>query len=428
MMRLVALGHRLGRRAVMQHGLAAPALARWHGGVGQNQEPPSAQDSQAGSGKSDFSAVWQLAGLVATGAGVSITLLQYNQAQRDSERAFRESPEGRLQEAVRVVMRPFEPKMAKEQVVARKVIEEIKSRIGSWEEHATIVTGRHGCGKSVALQEALRGLPGTFVHTVDNAEWKDTLYKELHLDGSGMLKDLFKRVAAELKKDPEALSKVPILVLDIPRETTEGMKLVSNLAKEMSSDKMGCAAHVIVCASSAGTAMTFDAGGAERQVNFWVEDLTEQEAQEMLKLKGHAEDWKQFTAACGLNALDLTIACREYTGPNFLETMRRKKEAKARDEVLTFYKDCKVQNAETFAPVGRYILEALLANRKSGDGQGVEKPSAGTAAVPKEVTHWMRQKGCHPVIWHTTHEMYKFSSERHAEAAAKILNRRWWPF
>jgi len=410
----------------MQHGLAAPALARWHGGVGQNQEPPSAQDSQAGSGKSDFSAVWQLAGLVATGAGVSITLLQYNQAQRDSERAFRESPEGRLQEAVRVVMRPFEPKMAKEQVVARKVIEEIKSRIGSWEEHATIVTGRHGCGKSVALQEALRGLPGTFVHTVDNAEWKDTLYKELHLDGSGMLKDLFKRVAAELKKDPEALSKVPILVLDIPRETTEGMKLVSNLAKEMSSDKMGCAAHVIVCASSAGTAMTFDAGGAERQVNFWVEDLTEQEAQEMLKLKGHAEDWKQFTAACGLNALDLTIACREYTGPNFLETMRLEKKHTAYKEVQRFDKDCILQtNVVKVAPVGSDILKALLANRKGGDGQGVGELSAGMA---KKVTKWMRQEGCHPVIWHMTHKKYKFSSEHHAEAAAKILNGRWWPF
>ena len=88
-----------------------------------------------------------------------------------------------------------------------------------------MVTGRHGSGKSVAVHEALRGLPGTFVHTVDNAGWKDILYKELHLDGAGMLKELFNRVATELQKDPEAPSKVPILVLDIPRKTTEGAPL-----------------------------------------------------------------------------------------------------------------------------------------------------------------------------------------------------------
>ena len=177
-------------------------------------------------------------------------------AKRDSERAFRESPEGRLQEAVRALMRPHIPtKMPKEQVVQRKaallrlfyrvlrsllatkllvpadfdawcqVIADIKSRISSWEEHATVVTGRFGCGKSVAVQEALRGLPGTYVHTVENAEWKSSLYEKLHLDGPGMLEELFTRVATELKKDPEALSKVPILVLDIPRETTQGAAL-----------------------------------------------------------------------------------------------------------------------------------------------------------------------------------------------------------
>ena len=70
-----------------------------------------------------------------------------------------------------------------------------------------------------------RPLPGTYVHTVENAEWKSTLYEKLHLDGPGMLEELFTRVATELKKDPEALSKVPILVLNIPRETTQGAAL-----------------------------------------------------------------------------------------------------------------------------------------------------------------------------------------------------------
>ena len=130
----------------------------------------------------------------------------------------------------------------------------------------------------------------------------------------------------------------------------------------------------------------------------------------------------------GLNALDLAVACRDYAGPNSLETMRRQKEAKAHQEALQFFQHCKVQNVDTTFLVGPSILQALLANRKRGDGHGVGMLSAGTAAVPKKVAQWMRQEGCHPVIWHTTHEKYKFASERHAEAAAAILNRRRWPF
>ena len=37
---------------------------------------------------------------------------------------------------------------------------------------------------------------------------------------------------------------------------------------------------------------------AVRQENFWVENLTEQEAQQLLELQGHGQDWKQFVAAC----------------------------------------------------------------------------------------------------------------------------------
>ena len=182
------------------------------------------------------------------------------------------------------------------------------------------------------------------------------------------------------------------------------------------------------------------------QVNIWVEDLAEQEAQQLLELKGHAEDWKQFTAACspaavpaclegflcslslgGFNALDLVKACGDYTGPDFLEEARRKKEATARMEVLCFREQCKFQTVDSIAPAGANILKALSANRKGGDGQGVAALSAGTAVGPKKVAQWMRQEGRRPVIWHTREEKYKFASERHAQAAAAILNRRWWP-
>ncbi|CAE7541795.1 unnamed protein product, partial [Symbiodinium microadriaticum] len=303
-------------------------------------------------------------GVVVSSAALLLAKLESERAKLESERAFRESPEGRLQE----------------------VIQDIRDRICSWKEHATVVTGRYGCGKSVAVHEALPGLPGTFVHTVKNAEWESNLYKRLSLDGPDMLSELFNRVAAELQKDPEAPSKVPILILNIPRETTEGMPLLSNFAKEMSSDQLG--------------------------ENFWVEDLTEQEAQQLLELEGHGQ------------ADTMHWTCEHYTGPDFLEEARRKKEATAHMEVLRFLEHCEFTTNRSIAPAGANILKALLANRKGGDGQGVADLSAGTAVGPKDVTQWMRQKGCHPVIWHTMEEKYRFASERHAEAVAAVLNRR----
>ena len=121
-------------------------------------------------------------------------------------------------------------------------------------------------------------------------------------------------------------------------------------------------------------------------------------------------------------------ACEHYTGPDFLEEARRDREATAREEVLRFLEQCKFQTVDSIAPAGVNILQALMANRKGGDGQGVAALSAGTAVQPKDVTQWMRQKGCHPVIWHPIHKKYRFASERHAEAVAAVLNRRWWPF
>ena len=59
---------------------------------------------------------------------------------------------------------------------------------------------------------------------------------------------------------------------------------------------------MIVCASSAAMALTFDAGGAQRQVNYWVDDLTEDEAEDLLTLHGHQDKTKEFLVACPLAA------------------------------------------------------------------------------------------------------------------------------
>ena len=57
-------------------------------------------------------------------------------------------------------------------------------------------------------------------------------------------------------------------------------------------------------------ALSFDAGGEQRQENYWVEDLTVDEAKELLALHGHREDWEQFVNACVWAAV-VALFCRE---------------------------------------------------------------------------------------------------------------------
>ena len=73
------------------------------------------------------------------------------------------------------------------------------------------------------------------------------------MDGLGVLKEVLCEVGRELQELDGVATQAPILVLDIPRETRKGaakgcicargMDLISILAKELSSDKRGAAAH-----------------------------------------------------------------------------------------------------------------------------------------------------------------------------------------
>ena len=58
------------------------------------------------------------------------------------------------------------------------------------------------------------------------ADWEDRLYERLGLAGPDMLEEVLGRVQAQLEK-LEGPSKVPIIVLDIPRKTREGAALVA---------------------------------------------------------------------------------------------------------------------------------------------------------------------------------------------------------
>ena len=82
-------------------------------------------------------------------------------------------------------------------------METIKDRIKSWKEHATIIGGRHLSGKSVALEEALRGVRGVVEVTIENAEWKKMMYEQLNVDNVGMFKEVMRRVREKLKDFPD---------------------------------------------------------------------------------------------------------------------------------------------------------------------------------------------------------------------------------
>ena len=91
----------------------------------------------------------------------------------------------------------------------------------------TIISGRFMSGKTVAVVEALRGTRGVFRFCIEVADWKPLMYQELGVKDTNMFKQVLRRVRKRLAKLPENLTKFPILLLDIPRETPTGRSLVS---------------------------------------------------------------------------------------------------------------------------------------------------------------------------------------------------------
>ena len=83
-----------------------------------------------------------------------------DEAKRSADEAFKASPEGKIQQALAKAMEPFEPSRPQDEVIQRPVMEALRQRIASWQQHATIIGGRYQSGKSVATEEALRGARG----------------------------------------------------------------------------------------------------------------------------------------------------------------------------------------------------------------------------------------------------------------------------
>ena len=109
---------------------------------------------------------------------------------------------GRIEFAVDRMMQPFPPQKKEAEVVERGIIKAIRLRILRWNQHATVIAGRFGSGKSVALEEALRGMQGVYVHTVEDKDWKEALYKSLRMDDLGMLKEALRLVRKRNQGQP----------------------------------------------------------------------------------------------------------------------------------------------------------------------------------------------------------------------------------
>ncbi|CAJ1386208.1 unnamed protein product [Effrenium voratum] len=335
-----------------------------------------------------------------------------DEAKRSADEASKASPEGKIQEALARAMEPFEPSRPQDEVIQRPVMETLRQRIASWQQHATIIGGRCQSGKSVATEEALRGARGVARFTIKSADWETTMYEELKMENSGLFKEMMRRVREKLKDFPDNLTKFPILLLEAPRTTTEGIDRVSSTAKDVATDKIGCAIHVIVSASSAAVALAFDAGGTERQEDIWVADLTEEETKEFLALHGHEKNWKDFVDACGFRIGDLVKACENLKKGMPLDDTKQEYQRVADDEVRRFM-ELQVHPKVT----GREMVKELL----TADPAGILNVVNGFGILPKKLAALIRNESCHAVYFHPIKKRFFFASKLHKEAAEAQL-------
>ena len=163
-------------------------------------------------------------------AGTAVAVAQLDQAKRSADEAkrsadeaFKASPEGKIQQALAKAMEPFEPSRPQDEVIQRPVMEALRQRIASWQQHATIIGGRYQSGKSVATEEALRGARGVVRFTIRSADWNRMMFEELKVEDGGLFKEVMRRAREKLKDFPDNLTKFPILLLEVPRTTTEGL-------------------------------------------------------------------------------------------------------------------------------------------------------------------------------------------------------------
>ena len=116
----------------------------------------------------------------------------------------------KISEAVRDFLQPFQPKKPEEQVVTRDIMNTIRHLIKEWglqTDKATIISGRHGA--TIAVTEALRGVRGVLQVSVQDASWREAMYKELGVGDYGMFQAGVASCGRGVAEDAEQSHELP---------------------------------------------------------------------------------------------------------------------------------------------------------------------------------------------------------------------------
>ena len=113
-------------------------------------------------------------------AAACIGHLQFERDRRQADEAFRTSDEYNIKQAVEKLLRPYEVTEPQKQVVERDVMDVVKRIISDWQPNAaTVVNGRYSAGKTVAVNEALRGVRGVFQFDIKSADWEKLMHEKM---------------------------------------------------------------------------------------------------------------------------------------------------------------------------------------------------------------------------------------------------------
>ncbi|CAJ1455039.1 unnamed protein product [Effrenium voratum] len=188
----------------------------------------------------------------------------------------RQEEQDRARMVNRVIHSSFHAFQPKVEIPREQVQVTMKRLLDLDDRSPVLIWGNHLAGKSFALFKAFEqaGFREGIVHV--------QLHSDKHMAGEKLCQELgaLGDVGAKeaLKQAAKTLSRRPIIVLEIPREVSDMavVRSCSGFAKTWGYDAE--LAKVIVLASSASMALSFDADA--REVRFQIQPLSEEECQQ----------------------------------------------------------------------------------------------------------------------------------------------------
>jgi hypothetical protein len=322
--------------------------------------------------------------------------------------------------AVKKLMRPYTGEIHKLPVIKRECFQDLEQAIKTWNYRTTVVAGLFESGKSTALTQVLQGNKGVLKVDVTDGNWLGNLHATLGTTSEGMLRDVLQEVGSRLIKETSNITRVPILILDIPRKSTADIDTVSTFCKGITSDSK--VAHVIVVASAATFALGFDAGGEHRQLNIWIDDFTKEEAQLLLSAMDVPEvACEQILNEIGLNPGNLAWAAEQIVCQRQTVEATIQKHYKDIAEAVAGYLSIMIDDHKKKpCSVGREIVDALL---KSPDGTVDHIQWKEKGILAKDVAWAIKQNDAHVVCYQTAKKMWKFSSPTHRRVVMQKMEK-----